>query len=864
MKKKCLSFLCILLVLCTLLSSCGTLQPPFLQLLGDSVSGFFSNAKNLLQGNTPLIIENEVKFCLEQDGNAADAVASLQATIREKTGHDFSENTDENAPKLRIGLNLADTVTAADYYIGFVEDDLLITAASDVMLAEALRYFENTLIKGEKANCGNGYLFVSGDMDFTGETVQLISSSGTPHYSVAYPENADATTFAAVTQLVSDIRGATGVNLSLQDSYFQSKNSPDTKEFLIGLTQKDESIEATEKLDHSSYYIGIQGNKIIITAKNSYMLSQAVARFSELFVTHEKAAASYETHTLSLPAALSLTHNETLISLSINSISEYTLIYPANADTRLVDEARAFCTSVYYLTGAAIPMSADDRQTEGKKEILVGDTNRHASALAGVRMDAAHWTVSTAGEQLVVSGKSANPLCAALSALLQELTAYAEAQNIKGKDENGNLQTVLPMLCLPATFTMQGANAPDIPSLTQHVVLGENAYMLYRTECSAADYQNYLTTLEYCDFTLHQERQAGNVLSAVYYNDHEILNITFSTADNTLRVVTDPRTEAALTPLEATPYLGRTDVEPLFIQIGEIYGSSNRGMSYVIRLCDGTFVVVDGGYGSDAYATTAGKIINTLQQYNQIDGLPVISCWIFTSADYAYNGAFIYAFSERYRDKVILQNVLYSFPNRDQLRGIKAPNAHYLQVGFRENINRFPGDTVFYKARTGQVLQFAGCEIETLFTFEDFGQPKTLANLQESTTVFRFSLSFGSITQTILMMGDATTATSKLLTARYGPYLKSDAVQLAHHDKTGAANEFFDTVAAANVFWACNKANFNNAAWGTNTRRMLGQNYAKVLYAAWKGTSAVSLTHLANRTIADSVAGMPAADGVLT
>ena len=66
MKRKLLSFICILVTLCLLLTSCGGMQPAFLTLLGDSLSGFFSNAGNLLSGNRPLILNGRLNYRLDR------------------------------------------------------------------------------------------------------------------------------------------------------------------------------------------------------------------------------------------------------------------------------------------------------------------------------------------------------------------------------------------------------------------------------------------------------------------------------------------------------------------------------------------------------------------------------------------------------------------------------------------------------------------------------------------------------------------------------------------------------------------------------------------------------------------------------
>ena len=460
MKRKYLSLICLLLALCFLLPSCGAaseLQPPFLKLLGGTVSRFFTNAENLLRGNEPLIMEGQVKYRLEvAEDVPGEIITTLVTAVKEKTGCDLASCTDETAPRIRIGLYLTDKITASTFFVGFSEGDLLITALSNVMLPEALRYFESTFITGARANCGAGYLLVPGDLSYVSETLQLIGDDDKPLYRVVSPKDANKQTFAAVTELMSTVRSATGVSLSMQDNYFEETGTTNAKEILIGLTTREESIEATNALDDYSYYVGIQGNKIIITAKNSYLLARGVECFINAFLTHLNRDASDTEHRLTLPASLSYTVTENVLLLSQNSITDYVLIYPAGSDEKLIEAVQLFSRRFRAMTGAELPVYSDaERPTSdgNATEILVGNTNRHASVLAGTGLGAEQWTVSLSNKQLAVSGGSVEALETALIRLRTKLMELAKWQN-DTRDED-HPRAYMPNLCLPADFALK-------------------------------------------------------------------------------------------------------------------------------------------------------------------------------------------------------------------------------------------------------------------------------------------------------------------------------------------------------------------------------------------------------------------------
>ena len=345
--------------------------------------------------------------------------------------------------------------------------------------------------------------------------------------------------------------------------------------------------------------------------------------------------------------------------------------------------------------------------------------------------------------------------------------------------------------------------------------------------------------------------------SATYYSDDEILNITFTDADSVLRVAVDPRSESELHPLTETPHNGKSGVEPLFIQLGgmsTLYRSMDCGMSYVLRLTDGTFIVVDGGGGDDVIAE---KLLSTLKRENKLSGKPVIACWIFTHAHSDHVGAFR-TFTNEHADEVTLQSVLYSFPTEEQSYIHGGSGVVAVQRTFRNYLAEYGRPTV-YQARTGQKLQFTNCEIEMLFTYEDYTQPKYLTYFNDSSIVFRATLSDGVNEQTMMMLGDCSEASAPILVARYGDYLQSDAVQVAHHGYAGGTADLYDAIAAPIVFWPCPlydpkdgvdvDKRFNNPKWSKVTRVMLGQDYAEILYVAGYGDVTLTLEELVGRMI---------------
>ena len=862
MKKRWMPFAALILTLCLLLSSCsasGLLQPALFRTIGDSVSGFFGNAKNLLSGNKPLFLEHTLRYDLITDGSCNDRIAALADTIRIKTGVDITKEADSLPQKLRIGLNYKDDITASNFFVGFSGEDFIITARNDIMLNAAIDYFEHTYVTGSKANLDRGALFLPEELAYYAPLHEIVNTEGEALFSIVYPEGADPRAFTAIGSLRDAIKRITGVNLNLNSDFLGGLGDPETPEILIGMTARTESQSLVDDLTQDSYYLGVTGNKIVINATNGYTLQKAVDRFVELFITDEHAAASTETRTLSLPSTLSYYHTEDMLLLSDNQKSEYALIYDSALESETVAAINEILAMFQWMTGAQILAYSDEERPEGEnaKEILVGNTNRAVSALVGAGMKADDWSISVADDDLIVVAGGTNPMRFALQSLRYTLYSLANQQNTTTEGNH-----TMPLVVVPGDLKLSGEHTPDVPSVTGRITVGENAYMMYRENAVLSTFNDYLKLLKDCGYSVHvAAKKAGAVHSATYYNGAEILNITFAETDNMLRVVTDPTRESALHPTRAIPYRGRTDVEPLFIQMGGIYVTKDCGMSYVVRLCDGTFLIVDGGWDNTSIAS---DLMATLQQYNVLEGDPVVS-WIFTHGHYDHTGAFV-KFTDTYHDDIDLRSVMYTFPNQAQTMIHGGSTVNRVQNNFRNMIAEYRDNTTIYKLRTGQELQFPGCEIEMLFTFEDYTQPKQLTYFNDSSIVFRLTLSKnGEDAQTLMMLGDCSESTAPILVARYGSYLKSDAVQVAHHGYAGGTDALYNAIEAAVVFWPApldhpttGVARFSNKNWSKVTRRMLSQEYAKVLYVSGLGTVVLDLTQLKDSTIVGI--GMVAAD----
>lgn len=201
------------------------------------------------------------------------------------------------------------------------------------------------------------------------------------------------------------------------------------------------------------------------------------------------------------------------------------------------------------------------------------------------------------------------------------------------------------------------------------------------------------------------------------------------------------------------------------------------GMSYVIRLADGRFILIDGGYEEDG---DADALYDTLQARAE-GNVPVIAAWILTHQHEDHFHCFL-RFMEKYAAEVRVEKLLFNFPAHDDF-------VHYPELA-RDNA-RLPGSRGFFKIpqlftlieknaipvftpHTGQKYRIGDADIEFLASIDD--SIHVSQNGNSTSLVFRMELGG----QVILWTADAACSHVRLA-ERYGNHLKADILQIPHH-----------------------------------------------------------------------------------
>ena len=348
---------------------------------------------------------------------------------------------------------------------------------------------------------------------------------------------------------------------------------------------------------------------------------------------------------------------------------------------------------------------------------------------------------------------------------------------------------------IPSYVEDYGYTSPDGYEFKQYDVMAIEDYY--------AAYKYYLEE----GFSLYSENQVGDAVSATFVNGDEYAVIMFNTNEEQLYLGYSESGAEAFP--EVVSSYGEGGIMPTITQH---YSEDSNGMCYFIKLSDGSFLIIDGGYDfdmEDAYQTL-------VKLNGSADGI-LIRAWLITHAHGDHYEMFS-TFANTYADKVTLERVMYSPVNR----GVEGHDAYFTR-GLPGDIALFDG-AVLCPVHTGMSFTFGNVEFEILASpehiYKDDNDPE---DFNESSVVVRAVHAEGSM----IFLADCGINVCEWMIDAYGDGLKSDMVQVAHHGGETANAEVYDAIQAHTLFWPCNEPLLNTERGGTVKQHILEAEYSK-------------------------------------
>ena len=337
---------------------------------------------------------------------------------------------------------------------------------------------------------------------------------------------------------------------------------------------------------------------------------------------------------------------------------------------------------------------------------------------------------------------------------------------------------------------------------------------------TAAEVTAYCTKLLKSGFSLHQKNMINSNAFYLYVSGDTIVHINHFAKLDQFSIVYGPKTYLpAKSPI--TGYTKKATPTITQLALGE------TGTSMVLQLEDGSFVLIDGGLGSaNNYTKDSTNLMNFLTA-NAPNGEKPRLTWIVTHI-HTDHRQLMQKLLPTIKNKIVLELVAWNMPDFSTLSAYTPnwkesnPAKNYVESMNLVNTalkNSFPNAPI-YTFHTGEKLYLPGCEVEFLATQEDY-YLNNFEWINDTSAAFRITMQG----KTVMVFGDCTAnVDSKIMTAAFGSYIKSDIMQITHHGVGGGTLATFKAVDPDICLWSVNEKIFNGTAIrnGSADKRAVG------------------------------------------
>lgn len=597
-----------------------------------------------------------------------------------------------------------------------------------------------------------------------------LTSQGRVKVSIVYSIHDNSFARDSAFELRDSLEELCGAKIDLEiDS--MSKEKEGFVQILVGNTAYEQSKTAMSALAPNSYSITVSDNKIVVVANNIYLYSEAIEElFSAVMVSNGAMtlAGDYSKISESYP----------VISLSTGKKSDYMIIYKGG-DIGAQTQANAIRNA---FASAGITVQIYPESKKGSvKEILVGNTDRELSQNTEAYYLNAYICCNDRGD-IAITGN--------LAAGAQSIVEYIERCSGAGSD------IVIPQFLLGIKTPAGYGNTPRYEG-SGKVTLTENfeAFKSYFVQADGAtkkDYNDYAAKLVASGYSLYYKTEAQDSLFSTYTDGYNIVNLSYVEYmspfnENNGDLISYVNIAVDCTDKGALPQFEDNSEKITEIQVTHI----NSENSYLVRLEDGRFLMIDGGTISREGRNNADMIYKQLVAQNEREGKPIVAAWLITHPHGDHMNGY-YDFSQKYKDKVDILSVICNMPNS------AADMVDYSNRVYNTLDTYYP-EADFIVAHIGQRFAFAGLDLDILWTHENL-YGVTYGDTNLSSMVFSMQMPAGRM----IITGDQQWQGCKIINAIYAEELECDIVQFCHHSYNGGDIGMYDSMNPRVGIWSTN------------------------------------------------------------
>lgn len=322
---------------------------------------------------------------------------------------------------------------------------------------------------------------------------------------------------------------------------------------------------------------------------------------------------------------------------------------------------------------------------------------------------------------------------------------------------------------------------------------GQTTYVLNNTD--AASFIAYLNALEADGWAQYSNNIINGInLFATYTKDGESVYCYYISSKSRTLLIHSPYQN-----LEAREQdnVYEAVCTTQLTQIQLLCKQWSGGMSYLIRLSDGRFIIVDGGY-TEADYYEAQHLYQLMQEQNVLEEITV-AAWIITHPHKDHLGAASDFLRYYNPTQVNIQQFIFNFPTDEVLLTVDEGIANDTSDPSKMPTFLMALETLWPNVpvtvcHTGQRYYFADATFEILHTLEDFYPQDLIMQSQDPVNgaSMVFSLEVGG--QKTLFLADSAVDCSRDTVELWGDYLKSDIMQASHHGLNGGSVALYEAI----------------------------------------------------------------------
>ena len=249
------------------------------------------------------------------------------------------------------------------------------------------------------------------------------------------------------------------------------------------------------------------------------------------------------------------------------------------------------------------------------------------------------------------------------------------------------------------------------------------------------------------------------------------------------------------------------------------YGIGSWGLSYVLRLEDGSFVIFDGGAGQgwDNYQylrETVLKLYLEVFPENELTGPTKserlhVRAWMLTHEHMDHFTVFK-QFMENFGPNDWFQFDYFLFNATSKSECYNCDNPEFkIRDAMKQLQEKVLNGFEYIKVHTGQAFYFANLKIEIMYTHEDT-YPLGLEYFNNSTSVYKTTFMNNGVEEdSCIWLGDVERIGSRRMRAMWGSEgMKADMVQVAHHGYNGVEAELYDVISPTIVWFPSSSSRY--------------------------------------------------------